>query len=73
MGDDIKKVESMDQGKKNSDILDSTKEASTVVMGEGSTSCFWNGEEFPDGTRVCDSGIAYECQMGKWLKLKIEC
>ncbi len=73
MGEDITQVESMDPGKKNSEVLESTKKVSTVMMGEGTTSCFWNEEEFPDGTRVCDSGIVYECQMGRWLKLKIEC
>ena len=73
MGQDIRQVEAMDTGKKNSEVLESTKKASTVMMGEGSTSCFWNGEEFSDGVRVCDNGVAYECQMGKWLKLKVEC
>ena len=73
MSEDIKQVESMDSGKKNSEVLESTKKVSTVMMGEGSTSCFWNDDEFPDGARVCDNGVAYECQMGRWLKLKVEC
>ena len=73
MGDDIKQVEPMDSVKNNSEVLESTKKASTVMMGEGSTSCFWNDEEYQDGARVCANGVAYECQMGKWLKLKIEC
>jgi len=73
MGEDIRMVQPMDSGKKNSEVLESTKGSSTVLMGEGSTSCFWNGKEFQDGDRVCDSGVAYECQMGRWLKLKIKC
>ncbi|MFC1580309.1 hypothetical protein ACFL4N_05290 [Thermodesulfobacteriota bacterium] len=73
MNDDIRQVEAMDSGKKNSEVLESTKKVSTVIMGGGTTSCFWNDEEFSDGTRVCEGGVAYECQMGRWLKLKIEC
>jgi len=73
MGEDIRQVKPMDSGKQNSEVLESTKGSSTVLMGEGNTSCFWNDEEFPDGDRVCNNGVAYECQMGRWLKLKIKC
>ena len=34
MGEEIKQVEAMDSGKKNSEVLESTKKASTVMMGE---------------------------------------
>ena len=73
MSDDIIRVEPMDSGKKNSYVIASLDEEGTVVMGDRKTECYWNGTEYPEDTLICDNGVAYECQSGRWLKQKDSC
>ena len=73
MGDKIVKVEPRDAGKKNSDIVESVSGGSTVRLDQDSFVCYWNDSKFPEETLVCDNGVTYECQMGKWVKLQDPC
>jgi len=73
MSDDITRVDTMDSAKKNSRVVDSLRGEATVILDKGEFKCYWNDAEFPDGSKVCDSGITYRCHMGSWLKLDIEC
>lgn len=66
-------VEPMDKSKKNSAIAGPIEEESTVMMDTSSKSCHWNGQEFDEGTIVCDNGTAYECSLGQWVKRKEPC
>jgi len=73
MGQDITQVDPVDSAKKNSRVVDSLRSESTVILDTSKLQCYWNGVEFPDGGKVCDSGVTYECHMGSWLKLDKEC
>ena len=73
MSDDIKQVDPIDSTKKNSRVVDSLRGEATVILDKGKSQCYWNDVEFPEGSEVCDKGVAYECQMGAWLKLNREC
>jgi len=73
MSDDITRVEPMDSARKNSRVVDSLRGEATVILDKSKLQCYWNDAEFPDGSKVCDNGVACECHMGSWLKLDIEC
>ena len=73
MSDDITNVDPMDSTKKNSEVVESLTGEKTIILGEEKSKCFWNDAEFPDGSKVCDSGVTYECQMGFWVKRDEEC
>ena len=73
MANDITKVVPMDSAKKNSDKVESLSGEQTVILGEEKSKCLWNDIEFPDGSIVCDDGVAYKCHMGIWLKQDIDC
>ncbi len=73
MSEDIIDVDPMDSALKNSKVINSADEAGTVKFEDGVSLCYWNDAGFPEGTRVCDNGTAYECQVGHWLKKKSGC
>jgi hypothetical protein len=73
MSEDIIDVDPMDSAMKNAKVINSADEAGTVKFENGVSQCYWNDAGFPEGTRVCDNGTVYECQVGHWLKLKIGC
>jgi len=73
MSNDIIRVNPMDSAKKNSRVVDSLRSEATVILDKGKLQCYWNEAEFPDGSKVCDNGVAYECHMGSWLKLDSGC
>jgi len=73
MSDDITRVDPMDSAKKNSRVVDSLRSEATVMLDKGELNSYWNDAEFPDGSKVCDNGVAYECHMGSWLKLDKSC
>ncbi len=70
---DITPVAPMDSSQKNSPITIPSHEESTVMMNVANKTCTWNGEDFTDGARVCDSGTVYECSFGKWVKTGSSC
>lgn len=61
-------VKEMDRASKNSPVMDSTSEESTVMMDVAGASCFWNGQEFDEGRMVHCSGKVYECAFGRWVR-----
>ncbi len=73
MSEDIIDVDPMDTAKKNSKVIHSVDEAGTVKFEDGVSECYWNDTGFPEGSRVCDKGTAYECQVNHWLKQKDGC
>ena len=73
MDDNIRKVEPMDSARKNSEVSASLDSEATLILDASKYQCYWNDSEFPEGTRVCNSGVTYECQMGHWVKLHISC
>jgi hypothetical protein len=72
MDDQITQVEPMDVSKKNSKIVESLADVSTVIMDKEIT-CYWNDTEFQEGSMICDSGMAYNCNMGYWIKQDSGC
>jgi hypothetical protein len=73
MSDDITRVDPMDSAKKNSRVVESLRSETTVILDKAELQCYWNDAEFPDGSEVCDNGVAYQCNMGSWLKLDRGC
>jgi hypothetical protein len=73
MSEDVIDVDPMDSGLKNSKVIHSLDEAGTVKFDSEGGQCHWNDAGFPDGTRICDAGVLYECQVGHWLKKKEGC
>jgi hypothetical protein len=73
MSEDITRVDPMDSAKKNSRLVDSLRGEATVMLDKGKLKCYWNDAAFPDGSKVCDSGVTYQCHMGSWLKLDSSC
>lgn len=73
MSDNITKVDPMDSAKKNSQVAASLDSEATLILDARKSQCYWNEIEFPESSRVCDSGVTYECQMGHWVKLDISC
>ena len=73
MSEDITRVDPMDSAKKNSRLVDSLRGEATVMLDKGKLTCYWNDAEFPDSSKVCDSGVTYQCHMGSWLKLDSSC
>jgi hypothetical protein len=73
MSEDIIDVDPMEQTMKNSKVIKSIDEAGTVKFEDGQSQCYWNDAGFPDGAKVCDKGVVYECQVGHWLQLKNGC
>ena len=67
MSDPVK-LPAMDSTKKNSAIMASTSEESTVMMDVAGAACFWNDEEYPEGTMVDSEGKTYECAFGRWVQ-----
>ena len=63
-----KSVAAMDHAKKNSPLAGPIEEEATVVLDLAKPECFWNGEEFADGSKVSDGQHIYVCSVGKWLK-----
>jgi hypothetical protein len=61
-------VEPMDDGKKNSAVIGSSSEESTVMMDVAGAACVWNGQEFPEGSMVRSGGKVYECAFGRWVQ-----
>jgi hypothetical protein len=55
----------------NSDIVDQDED--TTMIADQNASCQWNGVEFADGAGVCAQGMAYECNLGKWVKMPGGC
>ena len=72
MSDDITQVDPMNSTKMNSQVIESLQTETTVVL-DSNIQCYWNGAKFPDGSIVCDSGVAYKCHMGHWLKVDTDC
>ncbi len=72
MNDEMVQVESMDAAKKNSKIVESLSDVSTVML-DKEIKCYWNDAEFEDGSKVCDKGVVYNCHMGYWIKLDSGC
>ena len=70
---EITRVDSMDPGKENSPVTGPIDEESTVLLDGSEQTCRWNGREFPDGSKVCADGTAYECSFGKWVTVKGGC
>lgn len=60
-------VQPMDPSQKNSPVMDSTSEESTVMMDVAGTACHWNGQEFSEGTMLQCEGKTYECAFGRWV------
>jgi len=73
MSEDITRVDPMDSAKKNSRLVSSLSGESTVMLDKGEVKCYWNDAEFADGSKVCDSGVTFQCHMGSWLKLDSSC
>jgi hypothetical protein len=73
MSEDITTVDSMDSAKKNSDMAESLDGSKTLRIDASQSKCYWNDAEFDEGSKVCDDGVAYECQMGLWVKLDEAC
>lgn len=73
MSEDLTKVDPMDSAKNNSDVVESVRGQSTVMIKDEKSMCYWNDVEFPEGSKVCDNGVTYECQMARWIKLDEEC
>ncbi len=73
MSEAIIDVDPMDPAMKNSRVIESVDQAGTVKFEDGRSRCYWNDAAFSEGTRVCDGGVAYECQVGHWLRLKGGC
>lgn len=61
-------VQPMDPAQKNSSVMDSTSEESTVMMDVAGAACLWNGKEFAEGTMVECEGESYECTFGHWVR-----
>jgi hypothetical protein len=72
MNDQMTQVEPMDAAKNNSKIVESLADVSTVIM-DKEIKCYWNDAEFEDGSKVCDNGVAYNCNMGYWIKQDSGC
>jgi hypothetical protein len=66
-------VEPMDPSKKNSPVTGPIEEESTVMLDGSQNSCYWNGQEYPEGTVLCAEGTVFECSFGKWVKQKEDC
>lgn len=66
---DITDVAPMDASKRNSPIVSATEAESTVVMEAADRICYWNGAEFPEGSRVRSDDGTYECSFGNWAKV----
>ena len=73
MSEDMIDVDPMDSAMKNSNVIHSVDQAGTLKFKDETSRCYWNDAGFPEGTKICDNGTAYECQMGHWLKLKGGC
>jgi hypothetical protein len=63
-------VKPAEAGKKTSDILSQTGDERTVKMDLQDEKCFWNNQEFSQGTRVETDGKCYECSFGRWLPIE---
>ena len=66
---DAKPVDAPDPAKKTSDIIDATSDEATVQMDSEQNSCFWNDEEFAQGTQVSTDNKCYECSFGHWIEI----
>ena len=66
-------VDPINPDMKNSRVIESVDQAGTVKFEDGQSRCYWNDAAFSDGTRVCDGGVAYECQVGHWIRRKDGC
>jgi hypothetical protein len=73
MSEDITNVDSMDSGKKNSEVAEALDGSKTLRIDPSKSTCYWNDVEFDEGSKVCQDGVAYECQMGMWVKLDEAC
>jgi hypothetical protein len=72
MNDEIIQVDSMEAAKKNSEVVESLSDVSTVMLNK-EIKCYWNGKEFEDDSKICDNGILYTCHMGYWIKSDSVC
>ena len=70
MSGDVTAVGARDEDQKNSPISDG--EDATVVA-DVDAKCYWNGQEFSDGARVCAEGTPYECHYSQWMKTPGDC
>ena len=66
---EAKVVEPADPSKKTSEILGPSSDEATVQMDQLDLSCYWNDEEFPQGSQVDTGGTCYECSFGRWIPL----
>lgn len=66
-------VEPMDPSKKNSPIAGPVEDEATVMLDTTKRVCHWNGQEYAEGSVVCDNGTAYECDCGQWVKQSEPC
>ena len=73
MSEDITNVDSMDSAKKNSEVTEALDGSKTLRIDSNKSTCYWNDVEFEEGTKVCLDGVAYECQMGMWVKRDEAC
>ena len=52
MSEDITKVDPMDSAKNNSEVVESVRGQSTVMIKDEKSMCYWNDAEFPEGSKV---------------------
>ena len=73
MSNEIIQVAPMDVNRKNSELTDKLSGERTVILGNDKPKCIWNDENYEEGSVVCDSGTAYKCHMGLWIKESDNC
>jgi hypothetical protein len=73
MAKEIVQVEPMDKSKNNSEVAEKMSGERTVILGADALKCYWNDEAFTEESLICDSGVAYKCHMGVWLKQSDGC
>jgi len=72
MSGEVTAVAARDESQKNSPIAGGSEEDVTVVA-DDDAKCYWNGDEFGDGARVCAEGVPHECHYGQWMKMPGGC